>query len=176
LASLVQDKDEVAFFKASETHSGGATEQRENSALAAFRETRPNAVVYGDFISGGEPNVALERAGLLLDKHPQIKAVFASASTGTFAMIRTVEQKKLAGSIKLVGFGFNLSQDVANALEKGSLHGWIAQLPRDAGFKAVEAANTLLKGGSVPRVVNTDFFVVTKDNLKEPKVQALLPP
>jgi len=49
-------------------------------------------------------------------------------------------------------------------------------LPREAASKAVEAAITLLKGGSVPPVINTDFFVITKDNLKEPKIQALLAP
>jgi len=32
----------------------------------------------------------------------------------------------------------------------------------------------MLKGQKMPPVVNTDFLVITKDNLKDPKVQALL--
>jgi ribose transport system substrate-binding protein len=174
LATFVQNSDEVAFFKASETQSGGATEERENGALSALRKSRPGIVVRGNIYAGSDPEIALERAGVMLDKYPAVKVVFASSSAGTMAMLHKLEQKKLAGSIKLVGFGFNLNPEIADALENGSLHGWVAQLPRDAAYKAVEAANTLLQGGSVPPVVNTDFFVITKDNLKEPKIQALL--
>jgi ribose transport system substrate-binding protein len=176
LAASVQNHEEVAFFKASETQSGGATEQRENGALSALRKSHPGVVVHGNIYAGSDPEIALERAGVMLDKYPATKVIFASSSAGTMAMLHKLEQKKLAGSIKLVGFGFNLNSEVAGALENGSLHGWIAQLPREAGYKAVEAANTLLKGGSVPPVMNTDFFVITKDNLKEPKIQALLAP
>ena len=174
LATAVQNNEEVAFFKASETQSGGATEQRENGALSALRKSHPGIVVHGNIYAGSDPEVALERAGVMLDKYPAVKVIFASSSVGTVAMLHKLEQKKLAGSIKLIGFGFNLNPEIADALENGSLHGWVAQLPRDAAYKAVEAANTLLQGGSVPPVVNTDFFVITKDNLKEPKIQALL--
>jgi ribose transport system substrate-binding protein len=174
LATSVQNNEEVAFFKASETQSGGATEEREKGALSVLRTSHPGIVVRGNIYAGSDPEVALERAGVMLDKYPAVKVIFASSSTGTVAMLHKLEQKKLAGSIKLVGFGFNLNREVADALENGSLHGWIAQLPRVAAYKAVEAANTLLQGGSVPPVVNTDFFVITKDNLKEPKIQALL--
>jgi hypothetical protein len=38
----------------------------------------------------------------------------------------------------------------------------------------VETAVALLKGQKMPAVVNTDCLVITKDNLKDPKVQALL--
>jgi ribose transport system substrate-binding protein len=73
-----------------------------------------------------------------------------------------------------VGFGFNLNPDVAAALESGAMSGWIAQLPKEIGAKGVTAALGLLKGETVPPIVNTDFVVITKENLKDPRVQALL--
>jgi len=85
-----------------------------------------------------------------------------------------LQQKGLAGKIKFVGFGFNLNAEVAAAIESGAMQGWIAQLPQEVGRKGVETALAMLKGQKMPAVVNTDFLVITKDNLKDPKVQALL--
>jgi ribose transport system substrate-binding protein len=90
------------------------------------------------------------------------------------AMLKVIQQKGLAGKIKFVGFGFNLNPEVAAAIESGAMHGWIAQLPQEVGRKGVETAVALLKGQKMPAVVNTDCLVITKDNLKDPKVQALL--
>lgn len=176
IASNVRSGDEVVFFKASETLSGGATESREKGALAALRENTSGVLVRGDFFAGSDPEIALGRARLLLEKYPAAKMAFASSTTGTMSILHALEQKHLVGSIKLIGFGYNLNQDVAEALAQGRLLGWIAQLPRNAGFMAVEAAATLLKGGRVPPVLHTDFIVITKENLKEDRVQALLLP
>ncbi len=176
MASFVKSGEEIVFFRASESLSGGATEQRENAALAALHEAVPGAVVRGNIFAGGEPEIAFQRAGLLLEKYPSAKAVFASSTLGTMSILHALEQKHLGGSIKVVGFGYNLNKEVMEALEQGKLHGWIAQLPRTAGFKAVETAATLLKGGEVPAVVRSDFFVITKENLSDAKIQTLLSP
>jgi ribose transport system substrate-binding protein len=54
------------------------------------------------------------------------------------------------------------------------LQGWIAQLPQEVGRKGVETAVALLKGQKMPAEAYTDCLVITKNNLKDPKVQALL--
>ncbi|HVS53459.1 MAG TPA: substrate-binding domain-containing protein [Opitutaceae bacterium] len=172
LASLVSDADEVSFLK--HAQSSGATTQREAGALTTFRAAHPNAVVHGDIYASVEPGTEPAKALLLLKQHPATKAVLASGTPGTLAMLQVLQEQKLAGSIKLVGFGFNLNPDVAAALENGAMSGWIAQLPMDVGAKGVNAALSLVKGEEVPPVVHTDFLVITKDNLKDAKVQALL--
>lgn len=172
LAKLVGDTDEVAIFKHSQY--SGATIERDTGALAAFRALHPNAPVYGDVYASTESGMEHRQAELELQEHPNIKAVLATGTAGTLGMLDVLKQKNLAGKIKLVGFGFNLQQNVADALESGAMSGWIAQLPTDVGYKGVSAAVSLLKGESVQPVIYTDFVVVTKDNLKDPKVQALL--
>ena len=89
-------------------------------------------------------------------------------------MLHIVQTKKLSGSIKLIGFGFNLTPEIAAAIANGDMQGWIAQLPTEVGSRGVETALALLKGETVAPVVHTDFLVITKDNLSDPKVQALL--
>ncbi len=172
LSTLVGDADEIALFKNSQ--ASGATVQRDSGALAAIRAAHPNAVIFGEIFASSEPGKEQEKALLLLEKHPGTKAILATGTPGTLAMLKVLQDKKLDGKIKLVGFGFNLRQDVAAAIESGAMSAWIAQLPKDIGVKGVNAALTLLKGEAVAPVVYTEFVVITKDNLKDPKVQALL--
>jgi len=172
LATLVQEGDEVSFFKHAQT--GGATLQRENGALATFRAVHAKNVVHGDIYGGVEAGRELDKARLLLTTYPKARAILASSTPGTMAMLKALQEKNLAGSIKLVGFGFNLNAEVAAALETGAMAGWIAQLPKEVGAKGVQAALSLLNGENVPAIVHTDFLVITKQNLKDEKVQALL--
>ena len=172
LAKMVETRDEVTFFK--HIQGSGATEEREIGALGKLREAHPGIVVHGDIYAGGEKGVEDQRAELVITRYPNTKAILASGTPGTMAMLKVLQQKGLAGKIKLVGFGFNLNPEVAAAIESGAMSGWIAQLPKEVGRKGVESAVALLKGQAVPAIVNTDLLVVTKENLKDPKVQALL--
>ncbi len=172
LAALVDDADEVSFLNSAQTNS--ATTSREKAALARFREQRPKNVVHADIYASAVAGTEGEKARLLLEKYPSTKAIFCSGTTGTLAMLKTLQDAKLAGAVKLVGFGFNLNSEVASALAGGAMHGWIAWQPRELGARGVEAACAMVKGETVPAVVDTAFVVVTPANIKEAKVQALL--
>lgn len=172
LASLVADTDEVCILKHSQ--AGVATGLRENSGYTALREAHPNLVVHRDIFSGSEAGLEEQKAKLVFTQHPNTKAVLASSTPATMAMLKILEEKKLAGSVKLVGFGFNLNSTVATALQNGALHGWIAQIPSELGAKAVDTAAALLKGETLPEKIYCDFVVITKANLNDAKVQALL--
>lgn len=172
LATLVGDADEVSFLNHSQTNS--STLAREKSALAKFREARAKNVVHSDIYASTEAGTEPEKARLLLEKHPATKAIFVSSTGGTLAMLKVLQQQKKAGAVKLVGFGFDLNSDVASALADGSMHGWIAWQPRELGRRGVETAVALVKGETVPAVVNTDFIVITPENVKQANVQSLL--
>jgi ribose transport system substrate-binding protein len=172
LASLVSETDEICLLKHSQT--SGATAERDMGALAGFRETRPKNIVHGDIYASAEQGAELQKAQLVLTQYPGVKAILSTSTPGTLAMLQVLQEKELGGMIKLLGFGFNLNPEVAAAIESGALSGWIAQLPKNIGAQGVEAAVKLLKGETVPAVINTDFIVITKGNLHQPAVQALL--
>lgn len=172
LAKLVTDTDEIGLFRHSQT--SGATVLRDNGALASFRAVHPNNTIHSEIFASSEPGAEADKAKLLLTEHPKVKAILATGTQGTLAMLQMLNDMKLAGTVKLVGFGFNLQPNVAAALESGAMSGWIAQLPKEMGAKGVASALSLLNGESVPAIVHTDFVVITKDNLHDPKVQALL--
>ncbi|HWA87901.1 MAG TPA: substrate-binding domain-containing protein [Opitutus sp.] len=174
LGSLVHDGDEVAILRHSRT--GGATLLRESSGYAAIFAAHPDhIIVHRDIYSGTVSGQEVKQALLLLNKYPAVKGVLASGTPGTMAMLQALQETGRAGSIKFVGFGFNLNAQVAAALDSGAMSGWIAQLPGDVGSRGVNAALALLHGERVPEVTFCDFLVITKDNLHEPRVQALLP-
>jgi len=173
VASLVGDTDEITFLNHSQGNS--ATTAREKAALGKIRELRPKSIVHAtDIYASAEVGKEAEKARLVLTQYPATKAVFASGTGATLAMLKVLQETKGAASIKLVGFGFNLNPDISAALAEGRIHGWIAWQPRELGAHGVEAALGLLKGDAVPAFVNTDFVVVTAANLTEPKVQALM--
>lgn len=172
LASIVGEADEVSFLNTAQTNS--ATTAREKGALAKFREQRPNNPVRSDIYASAQAGAEADKARLLLERYPGTKAIFSSGTGGTLAMLKVLEEKKLAGSVKLVGFGFNLSSEVATAIAQGKMHGWVAWQPRELGARGVETALALTKGEKVPALVNTDFVLVTPTNLNDAKVQALM--
>lgn len=172
LSSLIADGDPVGFLKHNQT--SGATLQRELGAFEKLRELRKDLVLCGSTYVGVEKGAEKERVAAYFAAHPEAKAVLASSTPGTLALIDVLKEQKLVGAVKSVGFGFNLSPDVAAAIEGDVLQGWVAQLPGEMGYGAVKAAVALCKGEPVPDTVTIKFFVVTKQNLKEPATQALL--
>jgi len=173
LASTVAESDEIAVFR--NDQNGSATGQREEGAIAALRAAHPAQVIHADVYSGTEPGKEADRAEFLISKYPNIKAIFASSSSGTMGMLQGLQAHNLGHAIKLIGMGFNLNKNVKSAIEAGDLYAWVAQLPRDAGSKSVEAADALLRGQTVPDVIHTDVLFVTKDNVNDPKILALMP-
>ncbi len=172
VASLVGDNDEVCVLR--HMQNNNATGDRENGAIDQLRAARPNVSVHGDFYYVIDQTSDPARARLFLEKYPHPKAVLASGTPGTMALCDLLAKRTPRGEIKLVGFGFNLNPTVAAALDSGTLHGWIAQLPKEIGAKGVEAALDLITGKPLPPVIHTDFIVITKDNLHTDKVQDLL--
>jgi ribose transport system substrate-binding protein len=172
VASLVGEADEISFLNSSQTNS--ATTAREKAAMGKLRELRSKCTVHSDIYASAEVGKEAEKAKLLLTRYPATKAVFSSGTGGTLAMLKVLQEEKRAGSVKLVGFGFNLNNDVATAISEGKMHGWVAWQPRELGRQGVATAFALVKGETVPAIVNTDFVVVTAANLKAANVQALM--
>lgn len=172
LVSLMASGAPVGFLKHNQT--SGATIQRELGAFERMREVRKDLAVCGNMYVGTEKGAEKVRVASFFDQHPEAKAVLTSSTPATLALIDVLKERKLAGTVKSVGFGFNLTPAVAAAIEQDVLQGWVAQLPGRMGYDAVKAAVGLCRGEPVPKTITTEFFLVTKKNLQEPATQALL--
>lgn len=146
---------------------------REKTVLATFKAEAPTATLYVDVFAGGERDDDLPKSMLLLEKHPDVKAVCTLFSATSLAMTKAIQSKNLAGKVQHVGFGTSLPDEVVAAIESGAMQAWIAQQPKLIGAKGVEAAAALLQGKSVPATVDVPYAIVTKDNLKSAEIQSI---
>ena len=169
-ANLIKDGDEVAMLRPNAVTS---MSMRERSLLAAMKELRPKSTIDIDVMSGIQKGDEYNQAVLLLERHPNVKALITPASVESMTMIKALKEKNMAGKVLHFGFGTGLPAEVVEAIENGATQVWIAQQPRMFGFRGVEAAVALVAGKPVPPVIDVDYSVVTKENLQDPKIQAL---
>lgn len=172
LSTLIGEKDEISILRHSQT--GAATGEREQGAIEKLRSSYPNAVIHADIYASTETGVENERCAFLLNKYPNTKGLITSGTSGSMAMLKLLKERSPTGGIKFVGFGFNLTSEIANAIEAGIMHGWVAQLPAKVGYQSIEVAVALIGGQTPPAITHVPVMIVTKENLHDPEVQALL--
>ena len=64
----------------------------------------------------------------------------------------------------------------AEAVRSGLIAGAVMQDPIRVGYKAVEAAVSVLRGMKVPRKIDTGFHWYDRENIDDPAIAALLHP
>jgi ribose transport system substrate-binding protein len=172
LAKTVSDGDEVIVFR--NNQSDIPVVEREQLLIQELKALHPNLVIHADVYANSTGSDPKQSAAFALEKYTQAKAVISTSTNGTMAMLDTLSAKQLAGKVKLVGFGTNLSPAAAAAIEGGAMDGWVAQLPFDTGRLCVSTAAALARGETLPKVIKEQPLVVTRENLHDPKIQALL--
>jgi ribose transport system substrate-binding protein len=173
-ATLVDDGDEMAVFRFNNVDR--PVVERESRVIQVLRQAKPGLKLYADVYGSSEKDAEVAQARVLLNQHPKVKVVLASATVTTLAMIQVLNERRQAGKIKLVGFGTYLPVAVGKSIEEGTVAGWVAQQPREIGRKAVEAAVALLANKQVPPVQYAEFVLITKSNLHAPEIEALATP
>jgi ABC-type sugar transport system substrate-binding protein len=79
-----------------------------------------------------------------------------------------------AGRVKFVGF--DSSEVLVKALERGELHGLVLQNPFAMGYEGVRAVVRHLRGEPVPRRIDTGAAVATAGLSLRSRLRALLEP
>jgi ribose transport system substrate-binding protein len=170
--AMLREGDEVAVLR---NNSVDLTVlEREKKVFDALKNVK--VVLHADIFASSEKDTEEDQARLLFTKYPHIRAVFASATRGTLATIKAIREKGLVGQVQVVGFGLYLPAEASKAIADGILAGWVAQQPKDLGYKGVETAVALLQGKSVPAIVHPSFLVLTKENYRDPNLQSALNP
>jgi ribose transport system substrate-binding protein len=170
--ALFKEGDEVAVLR--NNGIDRTVLEREKIVFDALKSVK--VVLHAEIYASSEKDTEEDQARLLLTKYPNTTAVFASATRGTLATIKVIREKGLVGKVKVVGFGLYLPAEASTAIADGILAGWVAQQPKDLGYKGVETAVALLQGKSVPAIVHPSFLVLTKENYRDPKLQSALNP
>ncbi len=99
----------------------------------------------------------------LLQSNPDIQALFACNDMMALGAVAAIAAAGKTGEIIVVGF--DAIDDARSAIQKGEMHGSIAQFPAEMGRLAVEKAVDLLNGKTIADYIPTKIELVAKENL-----------
>ena len=100
--------------------------------------------------------------------------IFASNESTANGVLLALREAGLAGKVKFVAFDVN--DHLVDALTKGDVHGLVAQDPVKMGYLGVLTAVAAIRHEKVEASVDTGVLIVTRENMDEPAVSALLHP
>ncbi|MEA2711874.1 MAG: ribose transport system substrate-binding protein, partial [Phycisphaerales bacterium] len=105
-----------------------------------------------------------------------IDGIFCPNESTTFGMLRALQDGKLAGKVKFVGF--DTSEKLIEGLQKDEIHALMAQNPFKMGYEGVKAMATYLRDQQSiqDKKIDTGAMLITKANMNEPAVKELLNP
>lgn len=174
MAELLGGKGKVMMLRYEV--GSASTQKREEGFLKGLREAGPEIVVVSDDqYAGGTVEKAQESANNLLNQFgDEVDGIYTPNESATEGMLLAMRSAGLAGKVKFVGFDSNPA--LVAAIEAGELHAVALQDPFNMGYLAVKAAVSLVKGEAVEARVDTGSVLLTKENLGEAKIQALLNP
>ncbi len=149
--------------------------KREQGFLDTLRSKYPNIRILSDNqYAGVTTETAYQTAENLLNRFPQVDAVFTPNESTTFGALRAIEDHGRAG--RIVHVGFDSSRKLIEALEAGRLMGLVLQDPFQMGYKSVSTAVAHLRGEPYEKSVDTGVFLATPENRRDPLISRLLKP
>jgi ribose transport system substrate-binding protein len=175
LAGLVGPQGRVIMLRNATGSSN--TEEREEGFLEVMKKVFPGIKLVSTDQHGGvtRDNAYRTSQNLLNRFGREIDGVFASNQPTTAGMLLALRDAGLAGGkVKFVGFDSGAVE--LAALKAGDISALMVQDPFGMGYLGVKNAVAVLRGETVPKVVDTGVTVVTRDNLADPAIAALVSP
>jgi ribose transport system substrate-binding protein len=101
----------------------------------------------------------------ILNRHPDIKALFCTSALDGLGAAKAVKSLGLVGKVKIICFD-DLPETLDN-IEKGIITSTVVQQPYVMGYKAVNIIMDNIEGKTTKGLFITDVLVVDKENLDE---------
>ncbi|MFN3651093.1 MAG: substrate-binding domain-containing protein [Armatimonadota bacterium] len=172
MGRLLGGKGKVAVL--SFLKGAGTSDERERGFLEGIKEF-PGIEVLEPVETKSDSARAADQMETLITHHPDLAGVFASNEPNVVGAAKVIQDKGLAGKVKLIGF--DASDPEIEYLQRGVVQAIVVQDPFKMGYEGVKALAQILRGEGTPNPrIDTGATVVTQENLDDPKVQKLLYP
>ncbi len=173
LGGLMQGTGKLTLVRVNE--ASASSTNREEGFLAAIRGRFPGIEILSDNqYAGITTETAYRTCENLLNRFPDVEAIFTPNESTTFGCLRALQDRGLAG--KVLFTGFDSSEKLIEALERRELHGLVVQNPLRMGGESVRIAAACIAGQPFEKRIDTGAVVATPDNMNEPEINALLRP
>jgi ribose transport system substrate-binding protein len=137
-----------------------------------IKANHPNIQYVGVQYSHNDVAEASRIVNAELAKTPDLAGIFATNLNSATGAGSALQQARALGKVKMIGFDAGPAQ--VQQLRDGVVQALIAQLPADIGGQGVEQAVAAVRGEEVTAEIPTGATIVTKDNVDDPDVQAVL--
>ncbi|UJW75303.1 ABC transporter substrate-binding protein [Rhizobium sp. SL42] len=152
----------------------GSLDQRHDGFMEQLKAKYPGLTVVADKYADGQATTGLNMMTDLITANPNLVGVFASNLIMAQGVGQAIAENKLGDKIKVIGF--DSDEKTVGFLKEGVLAGLVVQDPYRMGYDGVKTALAVSKGEKVETFVDTGANLVTKANMAEPKIDALLNP
>ncbi len=174
LARLIGGKGRVILLRYAV--GSASTEAREAGFLDAIAKYPDITVISSDQYGGATRETAYQAAQNLLNRYGrEVDGVFCPNESVSVGMTKALRDLGLGGGkVKMIGFDSS-TQSVAD-LQSGDLQALVVQNPMRMGYDGVMMMFRHLRGEPVPERIDTGVTLVTKENMDDPEVSALIRP
>jgi len=139
-----------------------------------LKELAPDLEIIGPRYVDNDVLKALSTAEDILTAYSDVVGFFADNNSTGDGLARVIIERKL--SDKIVAVAFDSDPEEIKALESGVLKALLLQDPYGMGYNGVMSVFDAIQGKTLPKYINTGSTVVTKENMKQPEILALLDP
>ena len=163
------------FLKYVEGHMGGKAKVGIVGALNSFIQNQrqkgfedtikadKNVSVVGVVDGRNIQDNALAAAENLMTGNPDMNAVYATGEPALVGAVAAVDAQGAKDRVKV--FGWDLTKQIIKGIDDGYVIAVVQQDPAGEGKAAVDAAVTLINGGTVPPKIDVPVTIVTKENV-----------
>ena len=165
LARVLGGKGKVVLLRYAE--GSASTNERENGFLSVMKKNPGINVILDNRYAGATTSSAQDTAMNIIDRVREADGIFCPNESSTHGMILALRQTNLAGKKKFVGF--DTSDFLLQALNRGDVQALVAQNPERMGYLGVQAAVKQLRGEKVEPRIDTGCELVTKGSRSKKK-------
>jgi len=173
LGGLMGGKGKLILVRVQE--SAASSTNREEGFLDTIKSKFPEIEILSDNQYGGiTTESAYRTCENLLNRFPDVEAIFTPNESTTFGCLRALQDRGRAGKILFVGF--DSSDKLIEAMRNREIKGLVVQNPFKMGYTGVRIAVANLRGEPFEERIDTGATVVTPENMDEPDMANLLKP
>jgi ribose transport system substrate-binding protein len=147
---------------------------RDTGFITRIKQVAPNVKLLPTRYIDNDIMKGLSTAEDIFTANSDLMGFFADNNHSGDGVARAIKERNLAGKISAVAF--DSDPEEIQALSEGTLYALILQDPYGMGYKGVDMALQALAGKTLPAYVDTGATAVTKKNMNEPAIKALLDP
>jgi ribose transport system substrate-binding protein len=173
MARILGGKGTVLLLRYQE--NSASTQNREEGFIRSLAKFPGIRLIESDQYAGPTRDTGKRAAENLLNRYGRdLDGIFTVNETSTAGMLLALEDAGLAGKVTLIGFDATPAFEAA--LHAGTLHGLIVQNPFKMGQLGVSTMVDHLSKKRVEQRIDTGVVLVTRANLQQPDIAALIRP